>query len=103
MQRSITNRPLVPLGNRARCMPMVSIGAGLRGDLVSNRLLIKAPSQVSFDHCTRRLEKAWLKLKQVFAPKARTAEALDHAISEALNAITADNAAAWFRYCGYAL
>jgi hypothetical protein len=35
--------------------------------------------------------------------KARTAEALDQAITEALKTITADNAAAWFRHCGYGI
>ena len=50
------------------------------------------------------IEQAWSKLKQLLrAAKARTAEALDLAITEALKAITADNAAAWFRHCGYAL
>jgi transposase len=50
------------------------------------------------------IEKAWSKLKQLLrAAKARTAEALDQAITEALKAITAENAAAWFRHCGYAL
>ena len=50
------------------------------------------------------IEKAWFKLKQYLrAAKARTAEALDQAITEALKTITADNAVAWFRHCGYAL
>jgi transposase len=50
------------------------------------------------------IEKAWFKLKQFLrAAKARTPEALDQAITEALKTITADNAAAWFRHCGYAL
>ena len=50
------------------------------------------------------IEKAWFKLKQFLrTAKARTAEALDQAISEALKTITAGNAAAWFRHCGYAL
>ena len=48
------------------------------------------------------IEKAWSKLKQLLRDaKARTAEALQQAIAEALKAITADNAAAWFRHCGY--
>ena len=47
------------------------------------------------------IEKAWSKLKQLLrAAKARTAEALDQAITEALKTITAENAAAWFRHCG---
>lgn len=50
------------------------------------------------------IEKAWFKLKQFLrAVKARTPEALDQAITEALKTISADNAAAWFRHCGYAL
>ena len=48
------------------------------------------------------IEKAWSKFKQFLrTAKARTAEALDQAVTEALKTITADNAAAWFRHCGY--
>jgi transposase len=48
------------------------------------------------------IEQAWSKLKQLLrAAKARTAEALEQAIAEALKAISAENAAAWFRHCGY--
>jgi hypothetical protein len=48
------------------------------------------------------IEKAWSKFKQLQrSAKARTAEALDHAIAEALKTITPENAAAWFRSCGY--
>jgi len=48
------------------------------------------------------IEKAWAKLKQLLrTAKARTAEALDEALTEALKAITPENAAAWFRHCGY--
>jgi len=48
------------------------------------------------------IEKAWSKFKQFLrSAKARTAEALDQAITEARKTITADNAAAWFRSCGY--
>jgi len=50
------------------------------------------------------IEKAWAKLKQLLrAVKARTTEVLEQAVAEVLRAITADNAAAWFRYCGYGL
>lgn len=50
------------------------------------------------------IEKAWFKLKQFLrAAKARTAEALEQAITEALKTITAENAAAWFHHCGYRL
>lgn len=44
------------------------------------------------------IEKAWAKLKQLLrSAKARTTEALDRAITEALALITPDNAQAWFR------
>ena len=50
------------------------------------------------------IEKAWFKLKHFLrGAKARTADGLDQAITEALKTITAENAAAWFRHCGYAL
>jgi transposase len=45
------------------------------------------------------IEKAWAKLKQwLRAAKARSQEALDQAIAEALQLITAENAQAWFRH-----
>ncbi len=44
------------------------------------------------------IEKAWAKIKQILrAIKARSTEALDQAITEALLHITPDNARAWFR------
>jgi transposase len=48
------------------------------------------------------IEKAWSKFKQFLrSAKARTADALDNAITAALKTITTENAAAWFRSCGY--
>jgi transposase len=44
------------------------------------------------------IEKAWAKLKQLLrSAKARTKHALEHAIAEALKAISPENAQAWFR------
>ncbi len=44
------------------------------------------------------IEKAWAKLKQLLRDaKARTKEALDQALTEALPSITPANANAWFR------
>jgi transposase len=44
------------------------------------------------------IEKAWAKLKQLLrAAQARTSEALQQAIADALKLITPDNAKAWFR------
>lgn len=48
------------------------------------------------------IEKAWSKFKQFLrAAKARTAEALEQAVTAALKTITSDDAAAWFRHSGY--
>ena len=45
------------------------------------------------------IEKAWAKLKQhLRSSKARSKDALDQAVTEALSLITADNAQAWFRH-----
>jgi transposase len=46
------------------------------------------------------IEKAWSKLKQILrSAKARTKEALEIAIAEAIRMITPDNAQAWFNHC----
>jgi transposase len=50
------------------------------------------------------IEKCWSKLKQILRSlKARTAEALEAAMSLALASISAENARAWFRHCGYTI
>lgn len=50
------------------------------------------------------IEKAWAKLKQrLRSAKARSKEALDNAIAEALGLISANNARAWFKHCKYGL
>ncbi|HEV2115247.1 MAG TPA: IS630 family transposase [Terriglobales bacterium] len=46
------------------------------------------------------IEKAWAKLKELLrAAQARTRDALEQAIGEALKRITPENARAWFRLC----
>jgi transposase len=46
------------------------------------------------------IEKAWSKLKQLLrCAKARTSEALEEAIADAIRLITPDNAKAWFNHC----
>jgi len=48
------------------------------------------------------IEKCWAKIKQVLRSlKARTSEALEAAMTAALATISAENARAWFQYCGY--
>jgi len=47
------------------------------------------------------LELCWSKLKQFLRAKAaRTYEALDQGMTEALNYITEDDAVSWFNHCG---
>jgi transposase len=61
------------------------------------RLLYLPPCSPDFNP----IEQAWSKIKQLLrAAKARTLETLQTAIAEALTAITADNARAWFAHCG---
>ena len=48
------------------------------------------------------IEKCWAKIKLVLRTlKARTAEALDPAITEAITAITSQDAMGWLHHCGY--
>jgi transposase len=50
------------------------------------------------------IEQAWSKLKQQLrGVKARALEQLEPALSDALTAITAQNARAFFRHCGYGI
>jgi transposase len=50
------------------------------------------------------IERCWAKLKtSLRKAKARTREALDTAITEAMRTITATDAHGWFTYSGYAL
>ena len=50
------------------------------------------------------IEQAWSKLKQQLrGVKARLLEQLEPAIADALSAITAQNARAFFRHCGYGI
>ena len=48
------------------------------------------------------IEKCWSKIKQVLRSlKARTADALESAMTAALSSISPENTRAWFEYCGY--
>jgi transposase len=50
------------------------------------------------------IEPCWSKLKTALrTAKARTREALEHAIAQALTTITTSDARSWFHHCGYAL
>jgi transposase len=50
------------------------------------------------------IEKMWSKVKEhLRSAKARTRQALDRAISEALARVTTQDAKGWFKSCGYAI
>ena len=50
------------------------------------------------------IEKCWAKVKtELRKLKARTYEALLDALADALRAVTPQDAAAWFKHCGYAV
>ena len=50
------------------------------------------------------IEQAWSKTKQLIrSAKARTLEVLEAAVAQALASVTAENASAWFRHCGYTI
>jgi transposase len=62
------------------------------------RLLYLPPYSPDFNP----IEQCWAKIKQILRTlKARTAEALDQAMTQALASISAENVLAWFQYCGY--
>jgi transposase len=74
--------------------------AGVRQLIESTgaRLLYLPPYSPDFNP----IEQAWSKIKQLLrSAKARSLEALESAIAEALAAVTAANASAWFAHCGY--
>ena len=50
------------------------------------------------------IERCWSKIKTALrAAKARTREALEAAIKQAIAAVTESDARAWFKHCGYVL
>ena len=54
-----THRPLVPLGNRARLLPMILIGTGLQGDVpVFPQYIPLAPLLSRRSHLSRRFRAA---------------------------------------------
>ena len=50
------------------------------------------------------IEQAWSKIKEhLRSAKARTLEILEVVVAQALASVTAHNASAWFRHCGYTI
>ena len=76
--------------------------AGVREGIeaVGARLVYLPPYSPDFNP----IEQAWSKVKQILRSlKARTVDALEAAVAEAVAAITTENAIAWFSHCGYSL
>ena len=62
------------------------------------RLLYLPPYSPDFNP----IEQCWAKIKEhLRAAKARLLDVLDLAVTSAIAAVTAQNASAWFRNCGY--
>ena len=83
----------------AMTIPSVKV-AGIRRQIEAcgARLLYLPPYSPDLNP----IEQAWSKFKQFLrSAKARTDQALDQAISDALKTISAENPAAWFLHCGY--
>ena len=50
------------------------------------------------------IEQAWSKIKQKLrSAQARTVEALEAAVAQAIATVSSQDATAWFRHCGHAI
>jgi transposase len=75
-------------------------GVRERIEATGARLLYLPPYSPDFNP----IEKCWAQVKQYLrAAKARTVSALEQAVTTALTALTADQANAYFKLCGYDL
>lgn len=75
-------------------------GVRERIEATGARLLYLPPYSPDFNP----IEKAWFKIKQhLRKAKARTLEGLQDAVAEALQSVTSQDAAGWFRHAGYAI
>ena len=97
---------LVPALRRGDVVVWDNLGAhraadlGLAVESAGARVLPLPPYSPDFSP----IEPGWSKVKQhLRSAEARTPEALSHAGTEAFASITPDDAAGWFRHCGYAV
>ena len=97
---------LCPQLRPAHCVVMDNLAAhkvaGVREliEATGARLLYLPPYSPDFNP----IEKCWAQLKQhLRAAKARSVEALEQAVTQALTLLTADQTMAYFRLCGYGL
>lgn len=104
--RAFLEQVLCPRLRPGHCVVMDNLAAhkvaGVRELIQATgaRLLYLPPYSPDFNP----IEKCWAQLKQhLRAVKARSLPALEPAIASALTHLTADQASAYFRHCGYAL
>ena len=75
-------------------------GVRERIEAVGATLLYLPPYSPDFNP----IEQAWSKIKQKLrAAQARTVEALEAAVAQALATVTSQDATAWFHHCGHAI
>jgi len=75
-------------------------GVRERIEAVGSTLLYLPPYSPDFNP----IEQAWSKIKQKLrAAQARTVEALEAAVAQALATVTSQDATAWFHHCGHAI
>ena len=104
--RSYVRQVLTPTLSKGDIVVMDNLGAhkveGVRAAIEAKgaRLIYLPPYSPDLNP----IERCWSKIKTALrAAKARTREALETAIRQALLTVTESDVRAWFKHCGYAL
>ena len=103
---AFTEQVLVPTLRPGDVVVMDNLGAHRREEIAE--AIARAGAQAeylpAYSPDLNPIEKMWSKVKEFLrAAKARTSEALDAAIEAAFQAVTPQDAAAWFASCGYTI
>jgi transposase len=104
--RAYVSQVLVPTLRPGDVVVMDNLGAhkvdGIRSAIEASGAVLMYLPPYSPDYSP--IEPCWSKLKTCLrGMKARTREALDHALAHAINTITTADARGWFAHCGYSL
>ena len=102
--RAYVSCVLVPTLKPGDIVVMDNLGAhkvdGIRSAIEASGATLSYLPPYSPDYSP--IEPCWSKLKTCLrAIKARTREALDNALSHAIDTVTASDAQGWFKHCGY--
>ena len=103
---AFTEQVLVPTLRPGDVVVMDNLGAHRREAIAAAiaRAGARAEYLPAYSPDLNPIEKMWSKVKEFLrAAKARTSEALDAAIEAAFQAVTPQDAAAWFASCGYTI